>query len=151
MHLLFFLVNASLSPRMINLLLHHRHQGRDSQNFLICKLWALISCLFLGIKCFLKQISVTVDVIYYTCNKIRTYFLCLNGSKIHVKVTNALRICQKKFCEYPPRVQKIQKRKAIGKKDIDSREKVVNVSIRLRLKHFMDHVQSLAAMMCSLT
>jgi hypothetical protein len=31
-------------------------------------------------------------------------FLCLIGSKIHVKVTKILIICCKKFCEYPPSV-----------------------------------------------
>ncbi len=33
---------------------------------------------------------------------IKYLFLCLIGSKIHVKVTKILRICRKKFFEYPP-------------------------------------------------
>ncbi len=32
----------------------------------------------------------------------KTSFLCVIGSKIHPKVKKILRICVKKFCEYPP-------------------------------------------------
>jgi hypothetical protein len=37
-----------------------------------------------------------------TIKVIKYLFLCLIGSEVQVKVTKILRICHKKFCEYPP-------------------------------------------------
>ncbi len=75
-----------------------------SQNLKIRKMFVTLGLNILRFyrpKMFLKQISVKFDVIYYKSNK-KPYFLCLIGSKIHVKVSKILRICRKKFCEYPP-------------------------------------------------
>jgi hypothetical protein len=72
--------------------------GRYSQNFLrkILNFFVNLTEIFQTLSVLSKQISVKVDVIYYKSNKI-SIFLCLIGSKIHVKVTKILRNCLKKF------------------------------------------------------
>ncbi len=64
--------------------------------------------LFLAIKLWLfKQISLKVDVTY-SKKQYNTYFLCVLGSQMHLKVTNILQICLKKFCELQPWTEKLK-------------------------------------------
>ncbi len=45
-----------------------------------------------------------------TIKMINYLFLCVKAQQIHLKVTKILRICPKKFCEFQPSFQNIQRK-----------------------------------------
>ncbi len=77
--------------------------GPYSQNFL-CEIHKIFVTLGLNILRF-SRLSVFwsnyhLKLMLHTIKIIKWLFLCVIASQIHLKVTNILRICSQKFCEY---------------------------------------------------